>query len=104
LTPEERTTCFNLVWPRIPIVRWSTFDYVADVDLTALPTHCCDDTVEQFAGSTDKGPSLPVFLQPRALANQNYRSRWASFAKNDMGPVAVETTTVAFSEVGTNLI
>jgi hypothetical protein len=95
LPEQEGRTCGCFVRLRRPVLRRATLYDVADVNLIPVETDCEDHFIEQFSGSADERTSLPVFIEPRAFADENQAAFGRTFAKHQIGAPAMKSASCA---------
>ena len=103
LAPKEGTALLYFVNLGIAVSRRPALDHITNIDLSPPPSQDGDDTVEQPAGRTHKGPSQAILFLTWPFPNQNYSGCRVSFSKDNMGPIGVKLAAGTISHVDTNL-
>ena len=102
LTDQERFTGCHFIRLRIPIVRWTAFQDVTDIDVIAPHTHSLQNPVEQPSRLTNKGFALLVFLAAWGFADQNQMRIRIADSVNQLMTRGSEPTAQAISQISPN--
>ena len=83
LTTEKRTARFDFVGFRRAVFGRAALHDVCDENVLTFETDRLDHSLEQLARFAKKGPSLQIFLFPRAFADEHETGVWHPFSCND---------------------
>jgi len=104
LSNQKRFAGLHLILFRIAIPGRTTFQNIADVDVTPLKPHGLDDPCQKLAGPSDEGSALKVLFLARRLADKNQAGGGIPFAENQVPARKVEGASLAVSELPADII
>lgn len=71
---------------RVAVLGRPAFNHIRDEDLLPVRANRGQEPVQELPRGTDEGPALPVFVVPRALANEHQVGVVRAFPGHRIGP------------------
>src|SRR5690606_34290000 len=90
LAAEERHAVVDLVRERIPVLRRTALQDVADEHVLARQAHREEEPVEEFPGPAHERPAGPVFFRAGRLAHDDHLRRRVPFPEHHGRPGLVQ--------------
>jgi hypothetical protein len=101
---EVRQAAYDLLGPRVAVLRRAAFQYVADEDIFPFEPAGFDDLVQELACPADKRPALRIFIGARGFAHEHDAGIGIAFTRHGVGPRRAQAALAALTNLRRNLL
>src|SRR5438067_7178197 len=91
---QERQAARRFLRSRLTVTRWTPINDVGDVGALAVQSYRAQHAIQQLAGATDEGQTLPVLVRAGGFADEHYTGCGIAIRKDEIGGVLLQFATV----------